>query len=214
MDQEGYINIVGRIKDMIIRGGENVYPREIEEFLYTHPKISDVQVIGIPDPKYGEEIMAWIKVKPGEQITEVPRPIPHGHIAEPGRKDHRQQNRQTRGDATAREDKPGAGRHHEARRELVTDGGDDEQPDQEQQQSSPDGLLGRVCRQFTGKQSGRPAPPAGQAAARSRRPYHRRDRARSRRDARHPRSGAAELWREGAHRGVGVLTGGSLTEMR
>ncbi len=70
MDQEGYINIVGRIKDMIIRGGENVYPREIEEFLYTHPKISDVQVIGIPDPKYGEEIMAWVKVKPGEQITE------------------------------------------------------------------------------------------------------------------------------------------------
>ena len=70
MDQEGYINIVGRIKDMIIRGGENVYPREIEEFLYTHPKISDVQVIGIPDSKYGEEIMAWVKVKPGEQITE------------------------------------------------------------------------------------------------------------------------------------------------
>jgi fatty-acyl-CoA synthase len=70
LDAEGYINIVGRIKDMIIRGGENVYPREIEEFLYTHPKISDVQVIGVPDPKYGEEIMAWVKVKPGEQLTE------------------------------------------------------------------------------------------------------------------------------------------------
>ncbi len=70
MDKEGYVNIVGRIKDMIIRGGENVYPREIEEFLYTHPKISDVQVIGVPDPKYGEEIMAWVKVKPGEQVTE------------------------------------------------------------------------------------------------------------------------------------------------
>jgi fatty-acyl-CoA synthase len=70
MDEEGYVNIVGRIKDMIIRGGENVYPREIEEFLYTHPKISDVQVIGLPDPKYGEEIMAWVKVKPGEQLTE------------------------------------------------------------------------------------------------------------------------------------------------
>jgi len=70
MDAEGYINIVGRIKDMIIRGGENVYPREIEEFLYTHPKISDVQVIGVPDPKYGEEIMAWVKVKPGAQMTE------------------------------------------------------------------------------------------------------------------------------------------------
>jgi fatty-acyl-CoA synthase len=70
MDKDGYINIVGRIKDMIIRGGENVYPREIEEFLYTHPKVSDVQVIGVPDPKYGEEIMAWVKVKPGEQVTE------------------------------------------------------------------------------------------------------------------------------------------------
>ncbi len=69
MDEEGYINIVGRIKDMVIRGGENVYPREVEEFLYTHPKISDVQVIGVPDPKYGEEMMAWVKVKPGEQVT-------------------------------------------------------------------------------------------------------------------------------------------------
>jgi len=57
-------------EDMIIRGGENLYPREIEEFLYTHAKISEVQVIGVPDPKYGEEIMAWIKVKPGEQVTE------------------------------------------------------------------------------------------------------------------------------------------------
>ena len=70
MDAEGYINIVGRIKDMIIRGGENVYPREIEEFLYQHPKISDVQVIGVPDPKYGEEIMAWVKLKPGETASE------------------------------------------------------------------------------------------------------------------------------------------------
>src|SRR5947209_1381804 len=70
MDAEGYINIVGRIKDMIIRGGENVYPREIEEFLYTHPKISEVQVIGVPDPKYGEEIMAWVRLKPGVQATE------------------------------------------------------------------------------------------------------------------------------------------------
>lgn len=70
MDEEGYINIVGRIKDMIIRGGENVYPREVEEFLYTHPKISDVQVIGVPDLKYGEEIMAWVRLKPGQQATE------------------------------------------------------------------------------------------------------------------------------------------------
>ena len=67
MDEEGYINIAGRIKDMIIRGGENVYPREIEEFLYTHPKISDVQVIGVPDARYGEEIMAWVKLKEGEE---------------------------------------------------------------------------------------------------------------------------------------------------
>lgn len=70
MDEEGYIKIVGRIKDMIIRGGENVYPREIEEFLYQHPKVSDVQVIGVPDEKYGEEIMAWIKLKPGETATD------------------------------------------------------------------------------------------------------------------------------------------------
>lgn len=69
MDNDGYVNIVGRIKDMVIRGGENVYPREIEEFLYQHPKISDVQVIGVPDPKYGEEIVAWIKLKPNEQAT-------------------------------------------------------------------------------------------------------------------------------------------------
>jgi fatty-acyl-CoA synthase len=65
MDDEGYVNIVGRIKDMIIRGGENVYPREIEEFLYGHPAISDVAVIGVPSERYGEEVMAWIKLKPG-----------------------------------------------------------------------------------------------------------------------------------------------------
>jgi fatty-acyl-CoA synthase len=65
MRDDGYVNIVGRIKDMVIRGGENVYPREIEEFLYTHPAIADVQVIGVPDPKYGEELCAWIKLKDG-----------------------------------------------------------------------------------------------------------------------------------------------------
>ncbi len=65
MDDEGYVNIVGRIKDMIIRGGENVYPREIEEFLYSHPSILDVQVIGVPDAKYGEEVMAWVQLEPG-----------------------------------------------------------------------------------------------------------------------------------------------------
>jgi fatty-acyl-CoA synthase len=66
MDDEGYVSIVGRIKDMVIRGGENVYPREIEEFLYTHPAIADVQVIGVPDEKYGEELMAWVILKPGQ----------------------------------------------------------------------------------------------------------------------------------------------------
>jgi fatty-acyl-CoA synthase len=65
MDDEGYLQIVGRIKDMVIRGGENVYPREIEEFLYTHPDIVDAQVIGVPDPKYGEELMAWVILRAG-----------------------------------------------------------------------------------------------------------------------------------------------------
>ena len=65
MREDGYCNVVGRIKDMVIRGGENVYPREIEEFLYTHPDIEDAQVIGVPDAKYGEEICAWIRMKPG-----------------------------------------------------------------------------------------------------------------------------------------------------
>ena len=69
MDEEGYVNIVGRIKDMIIRGGENIYPREIEEFLYTHPDISDVQVIGLPSAKYGEEVMAWVKLKDGASLS-------------------------------------------------------------------------------------------------------------------------------------------------
>ncbi len=70
MDTDGYVNIVGRLKDMVIRGGENVYPREIEEFLYRHPKIQDVQVIGVPDAKYGEEICAWVKLRPGASATE------------------------------------------------------------------------------------------------------------------------------------------------
>ena len=69
MDAEGYCNIVGRIKDMVIRGGENVYPREIEEFLYRHPKIQDVQVFGVPDARYGEELCAWIKLRAGETLT-------------------------------------------------------------------------------------------------------------------------------------------------
>ncbi|MCW2885421.1 MAG: fatty-acyl-CoA synthase [Streptosporangiaceae bacterium] len=65
MDEDGYVTITGRIKDMVIRGGENVYPREIEEFLYTHPDILDAQVIGVPDATYGEELMAWIRLRPG-----------------------------------------------------------------------------------------------------------------------------------------------------
>jgi fatty-acyl-CoA synthase len=69
MDEDGYVKIVGRIKDMIIRGGENVYPREIEEFLHTHPAVSEAQVIGVPSEKYGEEVMAWVKPKPGATVT-------------------------------------------------------------------------------------------------------------------------------------------------
>ncbi|PXW29723.1 AMP-binding protein [Paraburkholderia caballeronis] len=69
IDAEGYCNIVGRLKDMLIRGGENIYPREIEEFLFRHPKIQSVQVFGVPDAKYGEEVCAWVVLRPGEQAT-------------------------------------------------------------------------------------------------------------------------------------------------
>ena len=71
MRADGYCNIVGRIKDMVIRGGENIYPREIEEFLYTHPDVEDVQVIGVPDAQYGEELCAWIRVKPGRSALDA-----------------------------------------------------------------------------------------------------------------------------------------------
>ncbi len=70
MDEEGYLNIVGRIKDMVIRGGENVYPREIEEFLYGHPGIADVQVVGVPDERYGEELCAWVVARDGAQLAD------------------------------------------------------------------------------------------------------------------------------------------------
>jgi len=78
MRDDGYVNIIGRIKDMVIRGGENLFPREIEEFLYGHPKVEDVQIIGVPDQKYGEELCAWVKLKPGvtasdEEIREFCR---------------------------------------------------------------------------------------------------------------------------------------------
>jgi len=69
IDEQGYCNIVGRAKDMLIRGGENVYPREVEEFLFRHPKVQSVQVFGVPDAKYGEEVCAWVTLKPGEQCT-------------------------------------------------------------------------------------------------------------------------------------------------
>jgi fatty-acyl-CoA synthase len=82
MDEGGYVRIVGRIKDMVIRGGENVYPREIEEFLYTHPQIADVQVIGVPDERYGEELMAWVILRSGAELSEADvRDFCRGQIA-------------------------------------------------------------------------------------------------------------------------------------
>jgi fatty-acyl-CoA synthase len=82
MDDDGYLNIVGRIKDLVIRGGENVYPREVEEFLYTHPQIADVQVIGVPDARYGEELMAWVIPREGGSLTpEEVREFCRGRIA-------------------------------------------------------------------------------------------------------------------------------------
>ncbi len=83
MDEEGYLNITGRLKDMVIRGGENIYPREVEEFLHTHPDILDVQVVGVPDVKYGEELMAWIRPRPGapELTAEALREYCAGRIA-------------------------------------------------------------------------------------------------------------------------------------
>jgi fatty-acyl-CoA synthase len=82
MEEAGYLNIVGRIKDMVIRGGENVYPREVEEFLYSHPAIEDVQVVGVPDIKYGEELCAWVKLRPGQELTtEQVREYCQGKIA-------------------------------------------------------------------------------------------------------------------------------------
>jgi fatty-acyl-CoA synthase len=71
MDADGYCNIVGRIKDLVIRGGENIYPREVEEYFYKHPKIRDVAVFGIPDEKFGEQLCAWIIVHDGERMTEA-----------------------------------------------------------------------------------------------------------------------------------------------
>ena len=82
MDDDGYVNISGRIKDMVIRGGENVYPREVEEFLYTHPAVKDVSVVGVPDVKYGEELCAWIILHDGTALdAEDVREFCRGKIA-------------------------------------------------------------------------------------------------------------------------------------
>jgi fatty-acyl-CoA synthase len=83
MDIDGYVSITGRIKDMVIRGGENIYPREIEEFLYTHPDILDAQVVGVPDEKYGEELMAWIRMREGAEplTTAAVRDFAAGKLA-------------------------------------------------------------------------------------------------------------------------------------
>ena len=82
IDDEGYCRIVGRLKDLVIRGGENIYPREVEEFLYRHPKIQDVQVIGVPDPRFGEELCAWTRLRDGEAATvEEIREFCRGQIA-------------------------------------------------------------------------------------------------------------------------------------
>jgi fatty-acyl-CoA synthase len=82
IDDQGYCNIVGRVKDMLIRGGENVYPREIEEFLFTHPKVLAAQVFGIPDPRLGEDVCAWIVLRPGQTANaEEIRAYCHGRIA-------------------------------------------------------------------------------------------------------------------------------------
>ncbi|MDQ2782734.1 MAG: AMP-binding protein [Actinomycetota bacterium] len=83
MDADGYVAVTGRIKDLVIRGGENVYPREVEEFLYTHPDVRDAQVIGVPDPRYGEELMAWVQLRPGapELTAEAVREFCSGRLA-------------------------------------------------------------------------------------------------------------------------------------
>ena len=82
MDGDGYVKIVGRSKDMVIRGGENVYPREIEEFLHTHPDVADVQVVGVPDPRYGEEIAAFLILREGAALgTDAVREFCAGRIA-------------------------------------------------------------------------------------------------------------------------------------
>jgi fatty-acyl-CoA synthase len=82
MDDEGYVQIVGRSKDMVIRGGENVYPREVEEYLYTHPDVADVQVVGVPDERYGEEVAAFVVAREGATVEpEALREFCRGRIA-------------------------------------------------------------------------------------------------------------------------------------
>jgi len=82
IDADGYARITGRLKDMLIRGGENIFPREIEDFLYSHPQVQAVQVFGVPDARYGEEICAWVQLKPGAELAEEDlRAFCRGHIA-------------------------------------------------------------------------------------------------------------------------------------
>jgi fatty-acyl-CoA synthase len=83
MDEAGYVNIVGRLKDVVIGGGENIYPREVEEFLYTHDAVQEVQVFGVPDPKYGEELCAWVRLRPGTSANEeaIRGVLPRSHRA-------------------------------------------------------------------------------------------------------------------------------------
>src|SRR5881409_2986447 len=69
MDEQGYVRVTGRLKDMICRGGEKIFPREVEEFLFTHPRIAEAYVIGVPDPYYGEQVMAWVKLKTGQVMA-------------------------------------------------------------------------------------------------------------------------------------------------
>ena len=130
MDDEGYLNIVGRIKDMVIRGGENIYPREIEEFLHTHPEVADVQVIGVPDARYGEELMAWVIPAPGtspdtdalrEFCQRADRPLQDSPLREAGRRvpDDRDRQGPEVQDGRAGDRRPRSRRHGEHQDRLV-----------------------------------------------------------------------------------------------
>jgi AMP-binding enzyme/AMP-binding enzyme C-terminal domain len=111
LDQDGYANIVGRIKDMVIRGGENIYPREVEEFLYQHPAVSDVQAVGVPDERYGEELCAWVP-GPDRQLQDPPLLAVRGRVPDDG---HRQGAEVQDARGLHRRAGPGGGRAHRHR---------------------------------------------------------------------------------------------------